>query len=200
MSGTYPNINDEVAPSSVTWGLDHNVLMFESFSNISQALTIPAARWRGSMSFDPDVVEADDLQLFLEQLGGRAGRFCVRDPRAKTYPAQGTPTVNGPNQTGGLLTTQGWLPSRLIMRKGQYFNVGLELKRSKQDIYSDINGAASLRFYPNIRIAPANATAINTADPFMLATLDNNYNPLETDADLNSSIQIAFTEAIYERS
>lgn len=199
MSGTYPNLNEVVSPSSVNWGLEQNSFIFESFSNVIQAAPQVGSRWRGEMTFDLTQEEVDDLELFVEGLGGRSGRFCVMNPRIKTYPALGTPNVNAPNQLGRILTTQGWLPNRLVLRRGQYFNIGNELKRSTADVYSSATGTATINFYPSIRIAPALNLAINTQAPFMLASLDDDYNPTNTTADLESSITLTFTEAIYER-
>ena len=200
MSGSFPNINDIIAPVTVDWGLEHNTFNFVSFNNISQSVSIPGARWRGSMSFEfASDQEAIDLELFIEALEGRAGRFCVFNPKYKTYPEAGTPNVNAPNQVGTVLTTQGWLASRLVLRKGQFFNFNHELKRATEDIYSDATGVATLRFYPRIRVAPAVNVAIVTSRPYMLASLNSDYNPIGTDADLSSRLDISFMEAIYDR-
>lgn len=200
MSNDYPSINDVIAPTKVTWGLEHNTFSYRSFSNVSQSVSMPGARWLGRMSFDfSDEEEATNLELFIDQLEGKAGRFRVFNPRYKTYPEVGTPNVNAANQTGTVLTTQGWLPDRLVLRKGQHFNIGHELKRAKQDVYSDATGVASLKFYPRIRIAPALNEKIVTSKPYMLATLGADYNPVDTDENLASSLSIDFMEAIYER-
>lgn len=200
MTTNYPSINDEVPPSSVIWGLESNNFVFTSFSNVTQAISQIGDRWRGRMQFDPTEQEALNLQLFVEQLHGRAGRFKVRHPGVKTYPEQGTPTVNAPNQTGTLLTTQGWKPNVLVIRKGQYFNINHELKRATRDVFSDNVGLASINFYPAIRIMPAVSTPINTSNPYMLASLNRNYNPFETDENFQTKVTLEFTEAVYERA
>ena len=200
MSGNFPNINELISPSSIEWELEQNSFVFTSFTNVSQAVPIPNARWRGSMLFDiVDQGELIDLELFIDQLEGRAGRFCVFNPAYPTYPEVGTPNVNQAMQTGKLLTVQGWLPNRLVMRKGQFFNIGNELKRCVADTYSDATGLAALRFYPPIRVTPALNAPINTSSPFMLASLDRDSNPTSTDENLNSDIRLNFTEAIYDR-
>lgn len=200
MSGTFPNINDIIAPVSVDWGLNNNTINFTSFNNIGQSVSVPGARWQGRMSFDlTSEDERIDLELFIDLLEGRAGRFCVFNPVYKTYPELGTPNVNAPNQVGTVLTTQGWLANRLVLRKGQHFNINHELKRATQDIYSDATGVATLRFYPRIRIAPAVNVPVVTSRPYMLASLDADYNPFGTDANLATTLSFDFTEAIYER-
>lgn len=200
MSGSFPNINDIIAPTGVNWGLEHNTFNFTSISNVSQNVIVPGSRWRGRMTFEISKDdERQDLELFIDGLEGRSGRFCVFNPIYKTYPAAGSPNVNAPNQTGRMLTTQGWRPSVLVLRRGQYFNINHELKRATQDIYSDASGLATLRFYPSIRVMPAVNTPIVTDKPYMLATLDDNYNPVNSDANLSSSVTLDFTEAIYER-
>lgn len=197
---SYPSILDYASPSSVRWGIQSNNFTSTSFANITQAVTHPGALWRGSMMFDlTNDHERENLEIFLEGLEGRAGRFKVFNPVYKTYPAQGTPVVGQSNQTGRLLYTSGWLHNRLVMRKGQLFTINHELKRCTKDIYSSAIGVATLEFSPRIRIIPSTGTTLEIQSPYMLATLDKDFNPLDFDSDFNAKVSIAFTEAIYER-
>lgn len=196
----YPFINDIIEPSSVSWGLDHNNFSNTSFTNVTQTVVHPGALWKGKMSFEcADEGERVDLEIFIESLEGRAGRFKVFNPAYKSFPVPGLPVVAQANQTGRALMTSGYHPNTLVARKGQCFTINHELKRLTEDAFSDANGVATLRFTPRLRVIPVLGTALEFNKPYMLATLDDTYNPLDFDSNLNASVNLSFTEAIYER-
>lgn len=199
MSTNYPDILEICSPESVEIGIRANTFSFTSYSNVTQAAPQAGALWEGSVSYTLTPEEKRNLKVFIQQLNGRAGRFKINDPTEPTYPEMGTPNVNQPNQTGTVLTTQGWTPNCLVLRKGQYFNINNELKCSSADIYSSIDGTATLNFIPAIRNSPALATPINTSKPYMLATLNDDYIGFKTNENFVSKVSFEFTEAIYER-
>lgn len=197
---SYLSLNDIVAPTSVQWGLQFNTFSSTSFANVTQAVSHPGAIWKGQMNFElTSDTERVDLEIFLEELEGSAGRFKVFNPVYETYPAQGTPIVGQSNQSGKSLYTSGWLPNRRVLRKGQCFTINHELKRASEDVYSDAHGVTTLKFNPRLRVIPKVSTPIEVSEPYMLATLNSDYNPVDFDAQLNGTITLEFTEAIYER-
>lgn len=158
---TFPQIH----PDSLQWHLANNTQTFTSpLSGATQTLAQPGARWSATMSFrNRRGDELRELQTFITALRGSAGRFRLHNfaqpiPRGT---ATGSPLVSGSNQLGNTLSTDSWTASTVgIMRAGDYFQVGNELKMLTTDSDSDPGGATTLNFEPPLRFAPTDGSTI----------------------------------------
>lgn len=160
-----------IRPDSLQWRL---VTVTESFSSPEtgheQTADVPGvARWMAAMVFnDLTRSEAFDLEAFLVECNGQAGRFYLWNMARETARgmATGTPVVDGAANYGGLLATRDWTPNvNGILKRGDYFSVGDELKMLRADANADAYGRATLLLGPNLRNVPTDGTAIVTASP-----------------------------------
>lgn len=190
-----------VLPNSISINLTSNSRNFNSsFNNSVSSHRFPGSMWMMSLNFDSldnfGVREIDILQSFLWSLDGVDGRFYARDFSKPGIGEKGTPTVNGNDQYGGLLSTKGWLPNQLVIPRGKYFSVNDELKYSTQDIWSNDGGIATLTFTPWLRNPPKNNDAIITSNPrgiFRLA--DNDQGMFDLTPGLEGTTSIEIVEA-----
>lgn len=164
---TFPTLR---APSSSTFQLVTNTLGFQSpLNKTTQTLELPGARWVFALTYQ-NLTDSERriLKAFIAQLRGAAGRFYLWDHN-QPYPsgiATGTPVVNGAGQTGSSLSVSGWTASKTgILKAGDYFQVGTELKMMVADANSNGSGIATLTFEPPLRAAPANGASIITTRP-----------------------------------
>jgi hypothetical protein len=143
------------------------------FDGSVQTLAMPGQRWRASMTWGP-IPHTDwrPLQAFLGSLRGRAGRFTYVHPHTyrRATAAPGTPRVDGDNQTGIELATDGWTPSVLVMRAGDFLSFEDAAGRRRMhhvlaDVTSDSAGEATLSLVPPLRSAPADNTALDVLTP-----------------------------------
>jgi len=109
---------------------------------------------------------------FLLKLNGPFGTFLLGDPNGATARgvATGTPLVNGGDQTGGELITDGWTTSTTnILRAGDYIQLGSssasKLYKVLSDVNSDASGNATLQLWPDLRSAPSDNAAITVSNP-----------------------------------
>ena len=162
------------------FGLISTTQAFRSpLNGVVQTLELSGARWQGTWSYPP--MERDQIaawQAFLVKLRGMAGRFNGFDPKAVTPrgTATGTPAVKGGSQTGASLITDGWTAGVTgIMKAGDYFSVGGELKMVTADANSDGSGDATLAFEPPLRASPSNDAplTVTSATATMMLADDN---------------------------
>lgn len=105
---------------------------------------------------------------FIAQARGSANDFQVPvDPTAQSS-VTATPLVNGADQVGRSLITDGWPVSTTVLYAGQYVTIGDQLLQLTDDITSDETGAATISFEPPIRSAPADNAAIEFKNPYCL--------------------------------
>lgn len=64
--------------------------------------------------------------------------------------ARGTPLVQGENQTGRDLVTDGWTISTTVLKAGEWIALGNELHQVMEDVVSDGSGNATLQLWPII--------------------------------------------------
>lgn len=121
-------------------------------------------------------VEAAAVRGFLASLRGRANTFRlpipgVQAPQSAYSGTQGLVDTGG--QLGNSIFTKSWTPSTLLLRKGDYFNLGEECKLSTEDVMSDGSGNAILTFEPPIRTSPANNSVVNYTAPYLYLSADD---------------------------
>ena len=145
------------------------------FTGRRQILSHPFAVWEfDGSTIKYDAADAPAIRAFLVALRGRANTFRLPIPGA-ALPASGYASnglVNGGSQTGTSLVTDGWSNSTLILKAGDYFNIGDELKTCLADVTSNGSGQATITFEPNLRASPADNSVVKVVDPFVYLSLD----------------------------
>lgn len=172
------------APSRVEFSYLTNVAIAESpFTFQSQKQVHPGKKLLATITLPP--MKREQAQVwdgFFTSLNGPEGTFYLGDPKAETPlgNAGGTPKVNGANQAGGSLVTDGWDASITgILKSGDYIQVGNRLYKIKQDANSDGSGNATLDIFPDIRSpAPADNDTIITQACVGIFQLLENHVPL----------------------
>lgn len=142
------------------------------FTRRTQTIVGSAALWVASYTLPVMLrAEAQPWAAFIWQLQGRAGRFYAYNPDYRTPlgTATGTPLVNGADQTGKSLITDGWTSGVTgILQAGDHIafdtSIGRELRVLTADANSDGGGNATLELDEPIRASPANNEAIITTD------------------------------------
>lgn len=140
------------------------------FTGNEQTQAMPgAAKWVAVLTWRLlSRAEAADLEAFLVECDGPAGRFYLTNPARATPRGTplGAPVVDGAANYGGLLASRGWTPnSANVLLRGDYVAVNNEPKMVLANVSSDAGGLATLRFKPNLRAVPADGTAIVTSSP-----------------------------------
>jgi hypothetical protein len=129
--------------------------------------------WEADISLPPmKRADAEYWISFLLKLNGSYGTFLLGDPNGATARgvATGTPLVNGANQTGADLITDGWTPNTTgILKAGDYIQLGTGstslLHKVLDDVNSDGSGNATLTLWPDLRTAPSDNAAIVVSAP-----------------------------------
>lgn len=162
-------------PATFDWWLAYNTRQHESpLSRQVQTIETPGARWMAELRYPPlKKSQWRIMTSFLAQMRGAAGRVYWYPPYPARTPdglAGGTPLVNGADQTGSTLITDGWTAAAVALRRGDYFSFvnplgSDELKIVREDATADGSGNVTLTFDPPIRSAPYNNTAIRVTNP-----------------------------------
>lgn len=175
----WPQTNPYIGFGSYTLKLSRKTAIMRSpFTGTRQALVSPYALWVFSGKFSKQqLLNAAALRSFLVQLDGQANKFKLPIPDANS-PLSGyignTGLVNGANQTGSSLTTDGWDISTLIFADGDYFTVNDELKQVVGYVVSDGSGNATINFKPSIRYSPADNLQLFIGNQVNMLTYSNN--------------------------
>lgn len=175
---------DSTCIASVIMALNHVVAVTRSpFTLEEQKFRWPGDQWSMTLQLPPITRReiAAEWQAFGLKLQGMYGNFLMGDPSAKAPRgvATGTPLVNGANQFGNTLITDGWTAGVTgILKKGDYFQLGTgtnsRLYMITEDIDTDGSGNAILEFYPALRQQPPNNAAIIVNDPKGVFRLTSN--------------------------
>ncbi len=109
----------------------------------------------------------------------------------------GTPLVAGASQTGTSINVDGCsLSITNWIREGDVFSFGDGLKICTADANSDGAGAITISFWPRIRTAPADNTAIETTTPVGTFMLASNSNEMGFRPGIFADASLAFIEDI----
>lgn len=147
------------------------------FDGTEQTLVQPGARWGCDLTWEGlQQEEWRVLAAFLWSLVGRGGRFTWALP----IPRRGTRTgglVNGANQSGRTLATDGWSGSGYAVQVGDWIGwtdaTGRPALHHVTADATPVAGACSIAITPALRRPPPdNAALVLTAPPavWMLAT------------------------------
>lgn len=147
-----------------------------------------------------DGAEAGALRSFLVAAKGRENTFSVPLTLVGyTAPASGyagtTGQVKGAGQTGSSLLTDNWTPSTLVLKAGDYFEVGGEVKMVTADITSDGLGDATVTFEPALRTAPADNASLDYNTPSITMAMQDDDIPWAISAPVIHQADVKFEEA-----
>lgn len=160
--------------------------------------------WEAEVSMPPMAREdAEVLISFLLKMNGRYGTFLLGDPLASEPMgvASGTPVVNGADQTGNELVTDGWSTSVTnILKAGDWIQLGSgsasRLHKVIESVNSDSGGNATLTIWPNLRSSPSDNATITVISPKGQWRLSSNEMPYSVDEASIFGITFACVEAL----
>lgn len=158
-----------VTPNAASWHLLSNSQSFTSpFTNTSQITARDGDKWVVTLGFTNLTQDkALLIQGFAASLRGASGSFELYDHRfpVPTGTGAGAPRVNGASQTGRSLVTDGWSASETVLKAGDKFQVGTELKIVTQDAITNGSGQVTLNFAPELRVSPSDNALIVVNQP-----------------------------------
>lgn len=136
------------------------------FTHTIQVQEFSGQSWGADVTF-PDMTreEAENFNAFLLALCGQKGTFYLGDPLAKQPRGVGggNPRVNGANQTGNSVITDGWPANTTgLLLPGDYIQIGTGLHKCLTTVTSDSSGNATIDIWPRLGISPANDELIIT--------------------------------------
>ncbi|MDR3381732.1 hypothetical protein [Cupriavidus basilensis] len=213
-----PDWPASLVPARATWGLQSNTETFTSPLNRSiQTTERPGARWKVTLELPSMTADKRGrLEAFLASLGGMAGRFrlwpharpvsavgvgasdagLVLDFLNQAYQAQGTPAVSGALSDFRVLPSKFWPASTLVLRAGEYLEVGGELKIVTADVVSDASGGAAIPIAPPFRMAPqVNAELVLDRPRATMMLINDEYSVSVGQARISETVVIAAVEA-----
>jgi len=171
-STTTISLPSTAEPAQVSWGLERNDGSFVSpLSGFTQELERGGARWMATLTWkvlsDKDAAKVSAWAARMSKAGIRC--------RLPNYgyvqhgAGGGTPLVNGANQTGIALITDGWPFSTLVLSMGDMVQLATgQLVMVCSDGTSDGAGNLTLDIEPKIRTSPADNSALTLASPTAL--------------------------------
>jgi hypothetical protein len=157
--------------------LRSGVTLRSRYTGKRQVVNFPFAIWVLEGKLVP--MEDADARLwrsFLVKLEGMKNTFRLPVP-GSTAPSTGF-TGNGTVGTGGVgaratSVTVDVTPSTAIVKEGDYFNIGDELKMATADATSGAGGAVVIPFQPATRKAYAAGQAVTFQAPFIYLAADS---------------------------
>jgi len=152
------------------------------FTHMTQVQEYAGQSWSAEVVY-PEMTrtEAEDFNAFLLALMGQKGTFYLGDPLGSQPRGQasGVPLINGSNQTGNTLVTDGWTASITgILLRGDYIQIGNRLHKILTDTNSDAGGNATLEIWPRVAISPDDNQFIVTRNTVGIFRLSENITPI----------------------
>ncbi len=148
--------------------------VFESpFDGSEQTVATPGSKWLMELTMgkmEPAV--ARRLESFIAKLDGKTNRVRLWDFAHPKQAVQGAPLVSEALNMRTTLTSRGWKPSTLVLRDGDWVQVGDELKRVTADVWSDQSGTARIAFAPMLRKSHPSGTPLVVERPMGVFRLD----------------------------
>jgi hypothetical protein len=166
-----------------------------------QVVNFPFAMWVFEGTLVPmSDLDAGEWRAFLTSLEGQRNTFRLPVP-GSNKPLSGY-TGNATLGTGGVAVRAKSMPvtgpaNTLLLRKGDYFNLGDELKVADTSVTTNGAGVATVSFQPGARRAYAAGQAITIQNPFIyLAASDDDSGSWSLDRPVKHGIKLVCAEAI----
>lgn len=187
----------QIRPSQQTFKLVSNGAVFTSpFTASSQTVRYPGSRWQTTMTFENlDDTESRLLEVMLARLDGMAGRVRLFDFGREPATLRGNPLVNGAGQSGDSVNTDGWTPNTLVLRAGDYIQVGTELKMVLSNTSSNASGQAAIEIGPMLRYSPADNSQIIVTNPTGVFMQPQQENGWDRKPAMSNDFSLEFIEA-----
>lgn len=177
------------------------------FTFKQQVIAHQGQRWEAEVTLPPQHRDTAETWLaFLMSLQGARGTFLLGDPNAASARGsasitQGTPVVNGADQTGQSLTVTGLPVSTTgYLLAGDYIQLGggasATLHKVLQNVDSDISGQANIDLWPVIRTAPSNGSAVVVGNAQGVFRLSSNQSEWSINNASVYGISFAAVEAV----
>ena len=172
MSGTFPT---SPAFQSLAVSSNQSTFVSRSISGRRQSRQIGGQYWRMRASFPPMTrAQFAPIYAFVIAQRGRYESFSIVPAVISTGQGSpsGTPLVNGADQTGRSLVTNGWSNSIAIFKAADYLKIAGNDKvyMVTADVSSNGSGEASIAIEPALVASPANDAAItHSSVPFTVA-------------------------------
>jgi hypothetical protein len=194
----YLELPSFIKPNSMSFNLNSNTKSNRSpWTGAVQTSGFRGSYWSVELSISSLTDwESRALEAIIYQLDGMAGRVKLSDLGRQGTQPMGSPVVFGDDQYGSLLNTQGWAASQKVLERGSYLTVGDELKFITQDVWSDINGRATIRIAPQLRRPPQSGSPLEIRNPYGIFMLDSNNSGVDRGPAFKSSMKLKFAEAI----
>lgn len=135
--------------------------------------------------------EGRALSAFFAKLKGIVNTFLIVDPSICQSENYGSPLVDGADQAGNTLVTDGW--SAIGLQTGDFFSIGAGEDTRIYQLTADVvpaAGVATLEFVPALRSSPADNEAIEVNNPQILLRATS---PVPADIRGSRVYQFSFT-------
>lgn len=116
--------------------------------------------------------EARRMSAFFAQLGGKRGRFLMKDTSIENPDQSGDVVVSGAGQSGNQLNVSGLVEQNLLA--GDFFQIGTSTETRLHQLTQDVvvtAGAATLQFVPALRFSPLNGAPVEVVNPKVILRL-----------------------------
>lgn len=201
---TFPiSFPTSVGIKSSTFGLRRIVgVSASNFTAQAQKYRYDGEYWQGSVTFRPTTyAQSAELKAFITSLQGQYGTFLYGDPdnlALGNRGAGGTILVNGAAQTGNTLNVDGATPSTLVLRAGDYFQLGSAASSRLHMVTSNFttngSGAGTIEFEPRLRSAPSDNAALVLTTPRTVMRLTENLAEWSSNQSAITEITVNFIE------
>ena len=191
-----------IAPSRIELAMQVSISVNRSpFTFTAQTQKFSGDCWVAGITLP--MMERTDAECwicFLMKLKGQYGHFRMGDPLSTSLRGAGSgdsPLVNGADQTGTSLDTDGWTISTSdIVLRGDFIQIGSYLYKVLDSEDSNGSGEATLEIWPPLRSAPADDAPIVITDTTSLFRLKDSTIPIVS-AGSDGLYDLSFTAVEY---
>lgn len=201
MSISYPlSLPSSPAPMTTRW-IEVNIIgnSVSPYTLQRQVYEWSGSAWAIQVGFEPLTRdEAQPFIAFLSQLRGSKGTFLFGDEIFKTPLGSvgGTPRVNGSNQSGYSLVTDGWNNSTLVLKAGDMFQIDNNIYRNLTDATTNGSGQVTLDVFPRLKSHADNSLIVTSNPKGIFRLTDNQINTQEANSQEFYNITFSAVEAI----
>lgn len=184
--------------------LNENKASLESiFTRQRQVVSLSGGtgdRWEGVLEMAPLIDRPGSLELRTwwgwVNAVGLYGDFTIQDPDyTGAQSGIASALVNGASQSGTSLACDGVTASVVVLRQGEYFQVGTQFFVVAADVSSNGSGQFTVTFKPALRASPADNAVVTLNNPQLLLKLTSK--PSKETDDLKFAVPvISFEESL----
>lgn len=175
-TGVYPST------FSLSWS-DNTIKFVSPLSGQTRTETRPGGRWMATLTVgglhntdQANVKSVHTIEAFLYKLNGAANRVRLPDfSYERLGPGGGTGRVNGANQTGLSLVTDGWPTgtTTTVLYAGDRFTLDEQMLICAADVTSDTGGNATITLAHPIRTPTTDNDILDHTSPTAVYFLRN---------------------------